>query len=241
MHTYYAEREPQIRTQFLADLDRAHGSFQQALPGQPMDELRGLLLEEWTARLQQLPFVGGDRGRMTRFFEVATGFFAVGRVLRRLGVPMPATAAVMRRFFLVTIDAMTPEQRRSFGRHWLSPENMAYLRAQARDSELGEHPDDFVYRFVEAGIAPDGTPFSFGLDYTQCGFCKLAKVHNDADLLPVMCSLDEEIYALREVKLVRTQTIAGGATHCNFRFAPMPDVADPVAQDLRGPSTEKQP
>lgn len=223
MHPYYAERESLIRAQFLNSLEWIRGDLEPSLSRHSVDGVRGLMLDEFAARLEQLPYVGGDGGRMTRFFEVAAGFFAVGRVLRRLDVPMPTTTHLMRRFFLGTFEQMTDEQRESFGRHWLSAQNIAFLREQAAQSQREEHAGDFVYRFVEAGTTPDGEAFSFGLDYTQCGFCKLAKVHHDEDILPVMCGLDEEIYAMRHIKLSRTQTIAGGASHCNFRFAPAPE------------------
>ena len=34
-----------------------------------------------------------------------------------------------------------------------------------------------------------------------------------------ICGLDFEAYATRGIRLERTQTLAGGAGHCNFRFS----------------------
>ena len=102
----------------------------------------------------------------------------------------------------------------------MSPENQALLREQAARSTTESHqtefPEDFVYDFVE----PDtGDSFEFGINYKACGFCKLAARHGDKDALPNICGLDFVAYAARGIRLERTQTLAGGASHCNFRFS----------------------
>jgi hypothetical protein len=42
--------------------------------------------------------------------------------------------------------------------------------------------------------------------------------HGDEDLLPHVCAVDFDAYALRGVALERKQTLAGGASHCDFLF-----------------------
>jgi hypothetical protein len=74
---------------------------------------------------------------------------------------------------------------------------------------------DFVYDFVEPGPGED---FEFGINYRACGFCKFAERHGDGDILPNLCGLDFAAYEARGIKLERTQTLASGASHCNFRF-----------------------
>lgn len=39
------------------------------------------------------------------------------------------------------------------------------------------------------------------------------------EILPNICGLDFVAYAARGIRLERTQTLAGGADHCNFRFS----------------------
>jgi hypothetical protein len=39
------------------------------------------------------------------------------------------------------------------------------------------------------------------------------------EILPNICGLDFDAYAARGIRLERTQTLAGGASHCNFRFS----------------------
>ena len=94
------------------------------------------------------------------------------------------------------------------------------MREQAAQSHAKEYPGDFVYDFVEPGPGQD---FDFGIDYKACGFCKFAARHGDQDILPHICGLDFEAYATRGIRLERTQTLAGGSSHCDFRFSRKPE------------------
>jgi hypothetical protein len=76
--------------------------------------------------------------------------------------------------------------------------------------------EDFVYDFVEPG---PGDTFEFGINYKACGFCKFAARHGDREVLSNICGLDFDAYATRGIQLVRTQTLAGGGSHCDFRFS----------------------
>jgi hypothetical protein len=88
--------------------------------------------------------------------------------------------------------------------------------AHVTESHRKAFPDDFVYDFVDPGPGDD---FEFGIDYKACGFCKCAARHGDKAILPAICGLDFDAYATRGIKLVRTQTLASGASHCDFRFS----------------------
>jgi hypothetical protein len=111
-------------------------------------------------------------------------------------------------------------ERLASGRQFMSPENQALLREQAAtsvtESHQNAHPGDFAYDFVAPGPNDD---FEFGIDYKACGFCKFAARHGDTEILPNICGLDFDAYAARGIRLERTQTLAGGASHCNFRFS----------------------
>jgi len=104
-----------------------------------------------------------------------------------------------------------------------APENRTLLREQAAKSVTTSHqkefPEDFVYDFVEPG---PGDKFEFGINYKACGFCKFAARHEDEEILPNICGLDFDAYATRGIHLQRTQTLAGGASHCDFRFSRLP-------------------
>jgi hypothetical protein len=113
----------------------------------------------------------------------------------------------------------------------MSAENKAGVREQAALSHEQKYAGDFTYDFVEPG---SDDRFEFGINYRACGFCKFAAQYGDKDILPNICGLDFVVYETRGIKLERTQTLAGGATRCNFRFTSMTANNDPVAAPETG-------
>jgi hypothetical protein len=173
-------------------------------------------MDEFEIVLSQMPYVGGAASRMSDFFMRLLGFMAIGRVLRRHGVPPPVIGDIERESYKAQLLTVPEAERLASGRQFMSPENQTLLREQAAKSQQAEYPEDFVYDFVAPG--PENN-FEFGIDYKACGFCKFAARHGDKELLPHICGLDFEAYATRGIRLERTQTLAGGASHCNFRFS----------------------
>jgi hypothetical protein len=141
---------------------------------------------------------------------------AIGRVLRRYGVALPVIGDIERETYKAQLLSVPEPERLASGHQFMSAENQALLREQAAKSLAEEYPEDFVYEFVEPGPSDN---FDFGINYKACGFCKFAGRHGDQEILSHICGLDFEAYATRGIRLERTQTLAGGASHCNFRFS----------------------
>ncbi len=223
IHPYYAARKPQIVAEFLENVDLVAAEFTAQAPAVALMRIKLETVEEMENVFPTIPYVFGEIGRMTTFFEQNVGIIALGRVLRRHGLGKKAISLLLRRTFLARLSSLPKEDRFALGRQWLSEKNQAYLRVMAPESEKRGNPGDFVYAYVEGGDTEDGDRFEFGLDYHECGFCKLCKSNGDEDLLPMMCAMDDEVYGLRGVKLFRTTTLAGGDKKCNFRFRAMTD------------------
>jgi hypothetical protein len=175
---------------------------------------------EFEVVLEQMPYVGGAPSRMTDFFMRLLGFMAIGRVLKGRGLSPDAIGEIELESFKRQMLTIPEADRMEAGRQFMSAENRALIREQAARSHQQTHAGDFVYDYVEPG--PDET-FEFGINYRACGFCQFAARHGDADILKHICGLDFAAYGLRGIHLERTQTLAGGAAYCNFRFSRKPD------------------
>jgi hypothetical protein len=201
-------------------LDLAGPLVRERTPLSDIDVLCQEVMAEFEVVLAQMPHVGGEANRMSDFFMRLLGFLAIGRVLHRHGVPSPVIGEIERETYKAQLLAVPEAERLAAGRQFLSQDNQALVREQAARSATAAHraafPDDFVYDFVEPSPHDD---FEFGIDYKACGFCKFAARHGDKEILPNLCGLDFDAYAARGIRLVRTQTLAGGATHCDFRFS----------------------
>lgn len=223
IHPFYEQHRGAMEAAMRHRLDLAEPMLRERTHPAGIAGIRQEVMNEFEIVLTQTPYVGGAASRMSDFFMRLMGFMAISRVLHRRGVPLSVIGEIERETYKAQLLAVPEAERLASGRQFLSPENQILLREQAANSATEAHrtefPDDFVYDFVE----PDtGDSFEFGIDYKACGFCKFAARHGDKDILPNICGLDFDAYATRGIRLERTQTLAGGASHCNFRFSRLP-------------------
>ncbi|WP_439403339.1 L-2-amino-thiazoline-4-carboxylic acid hydrolase [Bradyrhizobium sp. DASA03068] len=220
IHPFYQTHHHAMEAAMRERLDLAEAMLRERAHLSDIDGVRQDVMDEFAIVLTQMPYVGGAASRMSDFFMRLTGFMAISRVLRRHGVPVPVIGEIERETYKAQLLTIPEAERLAAGHQFMSPENQALMREQAARSVTKAHqaefPEDFVYDFVEPG--PQDS-FEFGIDYKACGFCKLAARHGDKEILPNICGLDFDAYATRGIRLERTQTLAGGASHCNFRFS----------------------
>jgi hypothetical protein len=216
IHSFYEAHRGAMEAAMLQRLDIAEAMLRDRAQLSDVDRIRREVMDEFEIVLTQMPYVGGAASRMSDFFMRLMGFMAIGRVLRRHGVALPVIGDIERESYKAQLLTVPEAERLASGRQFMSRENQALLREQAVKSHAEEYPEDFVYDFVESG---PGDSFDFGIDYKACGFCKFAARHGDKEILPHICGLDFEAYATRGIRLERTQTLAGGASRCNFRFS----------------------
>ncbi|MBJ7408666.1 MAG: L-2-amino-thiazoline-4-carboxylic acid hydrolase [Bradyrhizobium sp.] len=223
IHPFYQTHRQAMEAAMRERLDLAEAMLHERAYLSDIDKIGQEVMDEFAVVLTQMPYVGGAASRMSDFFMRLTGFMAISRVLRRHGVPVPVIGEIERETYKAQLLAMPEAERLAAGRQFMSPENQGLMREQAARSVTRAHqaefPEDFVYDFVEPG--PQDS-FEFGIDYKACGFCKLAARHGDKDILPNICGLDFVAYAARGIRLERTQTLASGASHCDFRFSRLP-------------------
>jgi hypothetical protein len=223
IHPFYDSHRGAMEAAMRHRLDLAEGMLRECAHLSDIAGIRQEMMDEFEIVLTQMPYVGGAASRMSDFFMRLIGFMAISRVLRRHGVSLSVIGEIERETYKAQLLTVPEAERLASGRQFMSSENQALLREQATRNATKSHqkefPEDFVYDFVEPG--PDDS-FEFGIDYKACGFCKFAARHGDKDILPNICGLDFDAYATRGIHLQRTQTLAGGASHCNFRFSRLP-------------------
>jgi len=216
VHPFYEQHRGAMEAAMRHRLDLAEAMLGERAHLTDVDGIRQEVMEEFEIVLSQMPYVGGAASRMSDFFMGLLGFMAISRVLRRHRVPLPVIGEIERETYKAQLLNEPEADRLASGRQFMSPENQALLREQAAKSRQQEFSEDFVYDFVEPG---PGDSFEFGINYKACGFCKFAARHGDKEILPNICGLDFDAYAARGIHLDRTQTLAGGASHCDFRFS----------------------
>jgi L-2-amino-thiazoline-4-carboxylic acid hydrolase len=219
-HPFYELHRDAMAAAMRQRLDLAEAMLRERAHLSDTDGIDREVMDEFDIVLTQMPYVGGAASRMSDFFMRLLGFMAISRVLRRHGVPLPVIGEIERETYKAQLLTLPEAERLESGRQFMSPENQTLMREQAAHSVTEDHqkefPGDFAYDFVEPGPGDD---FEFGVNYKACGFCKFAARHGDKEILPNICGLDFVAYAARGIRLKRTQTLAGGASHCDFRFS----------------------
>jgi hypothetical protein len=219
VHPFYESHRGAMEAAMRHRLDLAEPMLCERAHLTDIDRIRQEVMDEFEIVLTQMPYVGGAASRMSDFFMRLIGFMAISRVLRRHGVSLSVIGDIERETYKAQLLSEPEAERLASGRQFLSSENQTLLREQAAKSHQQEFPEDFVYDFVEPG---PGDTFEFGINYKACGICKFAARHDDKEILPNICGLDFDAYATRGIHLERTQTLASGADHCNFRFSRLP-------------------
>jgi hypothetical protein len=67
-------------------------------------------------------------------------------------------------------------------------------------------------------LVGDGKDFDFGVDYVRCGNLELARKVGAEAFAPYLCMSDIALSEAFGWGLIRTQTLADGCSHCDFRF-----------------------
>jgi hypothetical protein len=234
IHPFYESHRGAMEAAMRHRLDLAEAMSCEHAHLSKIDGIRQEVMDEFEIVLTKMPYVGGAASRMSDFFMRLMGFMAISRVLRRHGVAPSVIGDIERETYRAQLLTVPEAERLASGRQFMSPENQNLLREQAArsatDNYQKEFPDDFVYDFVEPGL---GDNFEFGINYKACGFCKFAARHGDKELLPNICGLDFDAYATHGIHLERTQTLAGGASHCDFRFSLLPVCSTGSSNELR--------
>jgi len=216
IHPFYEVHRDAMEAAMRERLDLAEPIMREQTQLTDLDKVRQEVLAEFETVLSQIPYVGGAANRMSDFFMRLIGFMAIGRVLHRHGIAPSVIAGIEREIHKAHLLTIPEAERLASGHQFMSLQNQALIREQATKSHSEEYSGDFVYDFVDP---LPGDTFEFGIDYRSCGFCKFAARHGDQEILPHLCGLDFDAYGTRGIRLERTQTLAGGATHCNFRFS----------------------
>src|SRR3954469_8144484 len=144
IHPFYEAHRGAMEAAMRDRLDLAEAMLRECAQLSEIDEIRREVMDEFEIVLTQIPYVGGAASRMSDFFMRLIGFIAIGRVLRRHGVPLAVIGDIERETYKAQLLTVPEAERLASGRQFMSPENQAWMREQAVKSHAGEFPEDFV-------------------------------------------------------------------------------------------------
>lgn len=97
---------------------------------------------------------------------------------------------------------------------YLDPKRMPERLQWSEDSHKRKYENDWV-----VDILPGNDEYDLGYDYHECGICKLCQDEGCPELAAYLCRMDYVLADIMHMELVRTGTIAEGASYCDFRYS----------------------
>jgi len=206
------------RTKLLRSFDRAAGrarGFVAARYGPDRaEELHGAARREYERIIPQIPRLPGLRARaLNSFLRITAQEVAVYRAVTQYGGTVAEAWEICHEALRLCMAAF-PRWRA-----WLL-KKLVFSRVMRRRvrqlARAGRHVrhGDFEIRF----LIGDGEDVDFGVDYVRCGNLELARKLGAEAFAPYICMSDIALGEGLGWGLKRTQTLAAGCDHCDFRF-----------------------
>ncbi len=164
--------------------------------------------------IPRIPKIGGMRaGSFNAFLRITAQEVAVYLAVRERGGTAPEAWEICHEGIRLEMDRFPRWKRWLLGRLMYSGIVRRIMKGR---QEKNEQPrfGDFEVRY----LAGDGSEFDIGVDYVRCGNLELVKELGAEEFAPYVCMSDIALSDGLGWGLIRTQTLADGCSHCDFRF-----------------------
>jgi hypothetical protein len=177
------------------------------------------ILDEIKVRIEllipELPYIGGKKNNFYSEALISSAFYLpMFLVLEREGYSIRDLARVRLEILEFMSKSLSPRERNPDSSSFFSKDRDEVRKQNAKKSQLRRYPEDWVFEFVEG----NDHDFDFGVDYIECGIFKYYEKLGVERFAPICCLCDYPNFHRLGIGFKRTQTIACGASSCDFRF-----------------------
>jgi hypothetical protein len=170
--------------------------------------------QEYEKLIPEVPYIKGSRARLLNSFLLITAQeLAVYKAMKKHGKP-PGEAWELCHEALRFRLAKVPQWKRSLLRRFMFSRLVRKIVGKRARQHEKVRFGDFEIEYVIS----DGDEFDFGVNYLQCGNYNLVKARGGEEFAPYVCMSDIALGEAMGWGLIRTQTLADGCIHCDFRF-----------------------
>ena len=211
---YYVNRKSKLIKEFNRIRDIARKVlgqyFNESKVSQILDESK-LKFEDL---LPQLPYIGGKKNIST--FNIIEGAWMLAIIfpLESEELSVREIGKMMYEILKIYFESKSAITKWLNGKLMFTKFMIEKRKKKCEEAPFKQHTEGWVEEFVEG----DGKNFDFGIDITECGLCKLFKKYNAEKYVYFLCLGDYPMYKAWGIGFTRTQTIANGASKCDFRF-----------------------
>lgn len=164
--------------------------------------------------LPELPYIGGFENYLTENLYLGAVGLTLYQAMTAEKLEIDKAGEILYRAVEGLMATIPAEQMEEARKMYAGTEIQTMFEADARRSQQREYPDDWVYEFIPGKKGS----FNFGVDYLECGICKLFNQLDAAEFTPYLCLLDFPQSEVMGTGLQRTTTLAQGDACCDFRY-----------------------
>lgn len=202
----------------LKDFDRTSGLIKASLIVRYGLEFASTLereaRREYKTLIPEIPYIKGRRARMLNSFLLITAQeLAVYKAMKQYDKPPAEAWELCHEALRCRLAEIPPWKRWVLRRFMFSPLVRAVIARRARQQQKVRFGD-----FEVEYLAGEGSEFDFGVNYLQCGNQIFVEKHGGEEFAPYICMSDIALSEAMGWGLIRTQTLADGCSHCDFRF-----------------------
>jgi hypothetical protein len=164
--------------------------------------------------IPRIPLIAGIRARMLNtFLRITAQEIALYKAVRERGGTAPEAWEICHEAIRLRMKEF-PKWKRWLFRQLMYSRFMRRAVARREEKKVQLGIGNFEVRYHSG----DGSDFDIGVDYVRCGNLELAKELGAAEFAPYVCMSDIALSDALDWGLIRTQTLADGCSHCDFRF-----------------------
>ena len=211
---YYKARKERL----LKDFDATCALMKASLVERYGQELANSLATdarwEYEQLIPEIPYITGFRARaLNTFLLISAQELATYKAMKKHGKPPGEAWELCHEALRLRLKAFPQWRRRLLRRFMFSRFVKKIVARRARKKQKMSFGD-----FEIEYLIGDGDELDFGVNYLQCGNLNLVKSHGAEVFAPYVCMSDIALSEAMGWGLVRTQTLADGCPHCDFRF-----------------------
>jgi ribosomal protein L37AE/L43A len=170
--------------------------------------------QQYEKLIPKIPYIRGPRARMLNtFLLISAQELAVYRAMAERDKP-PSEAWELCHEALRLKLAEFPRWKRRLMRKFMFSRFVKRIMTRRVRNEQKARFGDFEIEY----LIGEGDDFDFGVNYLQCGNYEFVKRHGGEEFAPYVCMSDIALGQAMGWGLRRTQTLADGCSHCDFRF-----------------------
>lgn len=211
---YYIERKATLLKEFDHTVSLMEDSLVKRYGTEFASNLKTDIRQEYEKLIPEIPYIQGVRGRsLNTFLLITVQELAVYKAMKKHGKPVGEVWELCHEALRLRVAEM-PKWKRWLLKHFMfSSLVKKIMQKRAQKQEKGRFGD-----FEIEYLIGKGDDFDFGVNYLQCGNLNFVKNHGGDEFAPYVCMSDIALSDALGWGLVRTQTLADGYLHCDFRF-----------------------